>query len=135
MRKIVIAFLVALFALCSYEAYAWGGWAHKLITYTAENHLDSDVKAKIEKYLGSSMVDHCTWMDKIRKPVRNKKHPEHEYHMPWAHTLGWHMIVANKDLELSDERGHKKEGDLFPNLKICIENLKTIVILPIRLWL
>ena len=97
MKKIVIVatFIMVLFS--TERVFAWGGWAHKLITYTAENHLDSDVKAKIEKYLGSSMVDHCTWMDKIRKPVRNKKHPEHEYHMPWAHTLGWHMIVASKD--------------------------------------
>ena len=124
MRKIVIAFLVALFALCSYEAYAWGGWAHNFITYTAEQHLDKDVKAKIEKYLGSSMIDHCRWMDQIRKPVRNKKHPQHEYHKPWAHTLAWHMITADKNLQLSNERAYNNDGDLLPNLKVCIENLK-----------
>ena len=124
MKKRVIALLVAALALCSQEAMAWGGWAHKFITYTAERHLDPEVKAKIEGYLGSSMMDHCTWMDQIRKPVRNKKHPQHEYHMAWAHTLAWHMITANKALELSDERAYNNDGDLLPNLKICIDNLK-----------
>ena len=124
MRKRVIALLVAALALCSQEAMAWGGWAHKFITYTAEIHLDPQVKEKIEGYLGSSMMNHCTWMDQIRKPVRNKKHPQHEYHMAWAHTLAWHMITANKNLELSDERAYNNDGDLLPNLKVCIDNLK-----------
>ena len=122
--KRLIVLLTALLALCSYEAYAWGGWAHKFITYTADKHLEPEVKAKVEKYLGSSMMKHCTWMDQIRKPVRNKKHPQHEYHKPWAHTLAWHMITANEDLQLSDERAYNNDGDLLPNLKICIENLK-----------
>ena len=124
--KRTILTLVLLLALpfSVQEAFAWGGWGHRLITYTAEQHLDPAVKAKIEKYLGSSMVDHCSWMDEIRKPVRNKKHPEHEYHMAWAHTLAWHMITADKNLQLSDERAYNNDGDLLPNLKVCIENLK-----------
>ena len=44
--------MVTLLALFSYEAYAWGGWAHKFITYTADKHLEPEVKAKVEKYLG-----------------------------------------------------------------------------------
>ena len=124
MKKIA-AIIVSLVLICSVqEALAWGGWAHRFITYTAEKHLDSDVKAKIEKYLGSSMIDHCSWMDEIRKPIRNKKHPQHDYHMPWEHTLAWHMITADKNLQLSNERAYNNDGDLLPNLKVCIENLK-----------
>ena len=124
MKKIVaISLFFAVF--CSIQsAFAWGKWAHEFITYTVEKHLEPEVKSKIEKYLGSSMIDHCTWMDQIRKPVRNPKHPQHEYHMAWAHTLAWHMITANEKLELSNERAYNNDGDLLPNLKVCIENLK-----------
>ena len=124
MKKIVVLVVAFVFALSVQEAMAWGGWAHRFITYTAEQHLEPDVKSKIEKYLGSSMVDHCSWMDEIRKPIRNKKHPEHDYHMPWEHTLAWHMITADKNLQLSNERAYNNDGDLLPNLKVCIENLK-----------
>ena len=109
---------------CVQDTYAWGGWAHKFITYTAEQHLEPEVKAKIEKYLGSSIMKHCSWMDQVRKPVRNKKHPQHEYHMAYAPTLAWHMITVNKDMEISNERAYNNDGDLLPNLKVCIENLK-----------
>ena len=124
MKKIV-TIVVSLVLICSaQEALAWGGWAHRFITYTAEKHLDPEVKSKIEKYLGSSMIDHCSWMDEIRKPIRNPKHPEHDYHMAWEHTLAWHMITADKNLQLSNERAYNNDGDLLPNLKVCIENLK-----------
>ena len=124
MKKIVAVIAAIVLILPAQRTFAWGGWAHKFITYTAEHHLEPEVKAKVEKYLGSSMMNHCSWMDQIRKPVRNKKHPQHEYHQPWAHTLAWHMITANKDLELSDERAYNNDGDLLPNLKVCVENLK-----------
>ena len=124
MRKILLTFAVVAMSLCVHSAYAWGGWAHNFITYTAEQHLDKDVKAKIEKYLGSSMIDHCSWMDQIRKPVRNKKHPQHQYHLAWAHTLAWHMITVDENLQISNKRAYNNDGDLLPNLKVCIENLK-----------
>ena len=124
MKKLV-AFALAVMALCStHTVYAWGAWAHRFITYTVDKHLEPEVKAKIEKYLGSEMINHCTWMDEIRKPIRNAEHPEHNYHMPWEHTLAWHMITADKNLKLSDERAYNNDGDLLPNLKSCIENLK-----------
>lgn len=122
-RVNALVVLVALM-LSSYEAFAWGGWAHNFITYTVERHLEPEVKTKIEKYLGSSMIDHCSWMDAIRKPIRNPQHPQHDYHMAWEHTLAWHMITADKNLQLSDERAYNNDGDLLPNLKVCIENLK-----------
>ena len=124
MRKIVTIIVSLAFMCSAQEAFAWGGWAHRFITYTVEKHLDPEVKSKIEKYLGSSMIDHCSWMDEIRKPIRNPKHPEHDYHMAWEHTLAWHMITADKNLQLSNERAYNNDGDLLPNLKVCIENLK-----------
>lgn len=123
--KRILTFLASVALIFStQEAFAWGGWAHRFITYTVEKHLEPKVKTKIEKYLGSSMVDHCSWMDEIRKPIRNPKHPEHDYHMKWEHTLAWHMITADKNLQLSNERAYNNDGDLLPNLKVCIENLK-----------
>ena len=108
MKKVLVLAVLLAMLLSAHEALAWGGWAHRFITYTAEKHLEPEVKGKIEKYLGSSMIDHCSWMDEIRKPIRNKKHPEHDYHMPWEHTLAWHMITANKELQLSNERAYNK---------------------------
>ena len=123
MKRLTIL-LVAALVFCSHEAMAWGGWAHRFITYTVDKHLEPEVKAKIEKYLGSPMINHCSWMDEIRKPIRNPKHPEHDYHLKWEHTLAWHMITADKNLQLSNERAYNNDGDLLPNLKVCIENLK-----------
>ena len=71
MKKLLISAILVQMLLCVQSVSAWGGWAHDFITYTAEQHLDKDVKAKVEKYLGSSMIDHCRWMDQIRKPVRD----------------------------------------------------------------
>ena len=58
MKKIVaISLFFAVF--CSVQsAFAWGKWAHEFITYTVEKHLEPEVKSKIEKYFGSSMIDH-----------------------------------------------------------------------------
>lgn len=124
MKKSFIAVLLFPMLLSVQTLFAWGGWAHNFITYTAEKHLDEGVKRKIESYLGSSMVDHCSWMDHIRKPIRNPKHPQHNYHLAWEHTLAWHMITADKNLQLSNERAYNNDGDLLPNLKVCIENLR-----------
>lgn len=124
MKKSFIAALLFPMLFSVQTLFAWGGWAHNFITYTAEKHLDEGVKRKIESYLGSSMVDHCSWMDHIRKPIRNPKHPQHNYHLAWEHTLAWHMITADKNLQLSNERAYNNDGDLLPNLKVCIENLR-----------
>ena len=124
MKKVITSiFTLALF-LSVQSASAWGGWAHNFITYTTEQHLDPEVKAKVEKYLGSSMIKHCRWMDQVRKPIRNANHPEHTYHLPYKPTLAWHMITVNRDLQISSERAYNNDGDLLPNLKECIKNLK-----------
>ena len=48
MKKIVTIIVSLAFMCSAQEALAWGGWAHRFITYTVEKHLDSDVKAKID---------------------------------------------------------------------------------------
>jgi hypothetical protein len=117
-------FILVLFAaslLCTQESFAWGGWAHKLIAVIAESHLTPEAKAATEKYLGSPIYDHASWMDKV--PVWNKKR------IPgWEQTSWWHMCtvdrVGKKKFEISDKRSPKGDGDLYPNLVQCVENLK-----------
>lgn len=121
MKKVIIS-LMALVAICSAQtASAWGGWAHKLIATIAETHLTPEAKAQTEKYLGSPIYDHATWMDKV--PLWNKKR------IPgWEQTSWWHMCtvdrVGKKKFALSDKRGSNGDGDLYPNLVKCVENLK-----------
>lgn len=120
MKALKVALLATL-VLCAQEAFAWGGWAHKLIAYIAESHLTPEAKATAEKYLGSSIVDHATWMDKV--PVWNKKH------IPgWEQTSWWHMTTVDRlgknKYQLSEKRSSKGDGDLYPNLVQCVENLK-----------
>ena len=124
MRKSIVGALLMVMLLSSNSVLAWGRWAHSFIAYVAEQHLTPEAKALTNKYLGSSIIDHSSWMDDVRKPVRNPKHPEHAYYMGWEHTLAWHMVTADKDLKLSDKRAWNNDGDLVPNLKVCIENLR-----------
>lgn len=124
MKRIIIASIFVIALTSAYDASAWGLWAHQFIAHTAEQYLTPEVKSKVEKYLGSSMVEHCSWMDQLRRPIRHPEHPEHEYSLPWAPTLAWHMITVDENLQLSDKRAYNNDGDLLPNLKICMENLK-----------
>ena len=76
MKKKILRFTALLVVVFSVQqAAAWGLWAHKFITYTADKHLDADVRAKVERYLGSPMIDHATWMDEIRRPIYDKIKP------------------------------------------------------------
>lgn len=121
MKKIILT-IVALATICSVQtASAWGGWAHKLIATIAEKHLTPEAKTATEHYLGSPIYDHATWMDKV--PLWNKKR------IPgWEQTSWWHMCtvdrVGKKKFVLSDKRATSGDGDLYPNLVQCIENLK-----------
>ncbi len=124
MRKAIII-LVALAAICSAQtASAWGSWTHKFIAHTADKYLEPEVKAKVDKYLGSPMIDHCTWMDHIRKPIRKKSHPDHERLQPYRPSLLWHGMVLDEKFRPSDKRAAKGRGALYPNLEKSIENLR-----------
>ena len=106
---------------CVQESYAWGGWAHKLIAIIAETHLTPEAREKTEKYLGSPIYDHASWMDRV--PVWTKNH------IPgWEQTSWWHMCtvdrVGKNRFAISDKRASSGDGDLYPNLVQCVENLK-----------
>lgn len=124
MRKSSIVLLLAV-ALCSVQtASAWGIWAHRFIAYTADRYLEPEVKTKVEKYLGSPIIDHCTWMDQIRKPIRKKSHPDHVSFQAYRPSLRWHHSTVDKKFRVSDERSSKGSGDLLPNLEKCVDNLR-----------
>ena len=120
MKRFKILLLVTL-VFGAQEAFAWGGWAHKLVAYIAETHLTPETKALTEKYLGSSIVNHATWMDSV--PVWNKRHTP-----GWEQTSWWHMTTVDttgkNKYKISDKRGSNGDGDLYPNLVACVENLK-----------
>ena len=121
MKKIFTFFVLVALTLSVQEAMAWGGWAHKLIAIIAESHLTPEAKAQTEKYLGSPIYDHASWMDQV--PLWKKNH------IPgWEQTSWWHMTtvdkVGKKKYALSDKRASSGDGDLVPNLVQCVENLK-----------
>lgn len=117
--------LTIIIALCAVlPSYGWGRWAHCFITYTADKHLDAEVKTKVESYLGSPMIDHCCWMDEIRRPIRRKNHPDHAKAQAWRPSLRWHHMVVDEKFRVSDKRSAIGSGDMLPNLEKCIENLR-----------
>lgn len=124
MKKLIAALLFAAILLNAQEALAWGGWAHKFIAYTADKYLEPGVKTKVEKYLGSSIVDHCVWMDQIRRPIQRRKHPDYAKMQAYRPSLRWHHMVVDKKFRVSDERSSIGSGAMIPNLEKCIENLR-----------
>ncbi len=121
MKKFILSAIIIASFLSVQSAYAWGGWTHKLVAIIAESHLTPEAKELSEKYLGSPIYNHASWMDKV--PVWNKKR------IPgWEQTSWWHMCtvdrVGKKKFVLSDKRSPKGDGDLYPNLVQCVENLK-----------
>lgn len=130
MKKLILtAFVLAL--ICSVQSVsAWSGWTHKLIAHMADKHLEDDVKAKVEKYLGSSIVDHCVWMDQIRKPIYRKNHPDHVAFQAYRPSIRWHGITVDENFRPSNKRFKNGSGALFPNLEQCVENLRNYRNLP-----
>lgn len=124
MKRIFVYVALATLTFSVQEALAWGGWAHNFITYTADKHLDDKVRTKVEGYLGSPMMKHCTWMDEIRRPIRRKNHPDHDKAQAWRPSLMWHHMVVDEKFRVSDKRSAKGGGDMLPNLAKCIDNLR-----------
>ena len=124
MRKSVFALTVVALLFSVQSVFAWGSWAHRFIAYTADKYLEPEVKEKVEKYLGSPIIDHCTWMDEIRRPIRRKNHPDHASHQAYRPSLRWHHSTVDKKFRVSDERSEIGSGDLLPNLEKCVENLR-----------
>lgn len=124
MRKSIFILAVAAMLFSSQSAFAWGSWAHRFIAYTADKYLEPEVKTKVERYLGSPIINHCTWMDEIRKPIRRKSHPNHVSYQAYRPSLRWHHCTVDKKFRVSDERSSIGSGDMLPNLEKCIENLR-----------
>ena len=122
-KSIFVAGLVAAL-LSAQSVFAWGKWAHQLITYTADKYLEDGVREKVEHYLGSPMIDHCVWMDQIRRPIYRKDHPNHEAYQAYRPSLRWHHCVVDEQFQVSDARSKKGSGAMMPNLEKCIENLR-----------
>ena len=124
MKKVVSAF-VALTIICSVQtASAWGWWTHNFIGHTADKYLEPEVKEKVEKYLGSPIMNHCTWMDKIRTPIRKKDNPNHEAYQAYRPSLLCHGMVLDGNFQPSNERAKGGKGNLFPFLEKCVEDLR-----------
>ena len=120
MRKITLTLLATLL-LCTTDALAWGGWAHRLVAHIADAHLTPEAKATAERYLGSSIVEPAVWMDKVPSWKKN--------HIPgWEQTSWWHMCTVDRvgkhKFRISERRASYGDGDLYPNLVACIERLK-----------
>ena len=124
MKKIICLF-VTVATICSVQTVsAWGWWTHNLIGHTADKYLEPEVKEKVEKYLGSPIVNHCTWMDKIRTPVRKKSHPDYEAYQSYRPSLVCHGMVLDGNFLPSDERAKGGKGNLLPFLEERIEDLR-----------
>ena len=89
MKKLFTFVVLVALTLSVQEAMAWGGWAHKLIAIIAESHLTPEVKEKTEKYLGSPIYNHASWMDRVPVWTKNR--------IPgWEQTSWWHMTTVDK---------------------------------------
>ena len=124
MKRVIIVLLAIVAISYAQHAYAWGSWAHRFIAHTADRYLEPEAKQKVEKYLGSPIIDHCVWMDKIRRPIFGKTHPDHAKMQVYRPTIRWHNVTVDEKFHPSDKRSAKGSGALFPNLEQCVENLR-----------
>lgn len=120
MKRFVIV-LAVVASMCSVQtALAWAGLGHKTIAQIAENHLTPEAKAMTQKYLDASLPSVALWMDCTASWTKKRK-----WHIPgWEQTSTWHTLVVDERCRVSDVRPPKGGGNLVPNLKMCIENLK-----------
>lgn len=116
---IVAAFVATMFSV--QPVFAWDGWTHKLIAHIADPYLTPDAKATAEYYLGSSIMDHATWMDRVASWNKNRIRG-------WEQTSLWHMAtvdrVGKNKYALSEKRTSKGSGDLQPQLERSMEILR-----------
>lgn len=86
MRRVAKILLAALAVVLSVQsAYAWGSKGHRLIGYVADMNLTPQAREMCDKYLGESLSNSATWMDKVRYTK--------EYH----HTARWHSVGVKGD--------------------------------------
>ena len=120
-RITILTTFVAL--LCSVQtALAWGNVGHRTVATIAEKHLTPETKAIVNKYLDGEPLakNAATWMDRVAFWAK-----KHWWYIPgWEQLSYWHTMVVDEKFQPSDKRSHKGGGDLLPNLKQCVENLR-----------
>lgn len=110
-RFVLISFLVL---TGTTSAFAWGREGHEVIARIAENNLKPRVKAKVESYLGHSIVYYAKWMDEYRHTSEYK------------FTHSWHSCVVDEDLNYVPQ----SKGDAVYGLTYATENLSDYRHLP-----
>ncbi len=66
MKKPILMVLLAIVLLCTtFEAWAWGGYAHTTTTVIAERHLTPKAKEMVEHYLGHTLPFYAIWLDQV----------------------------------------------------------------------
>ena len=61
------AIIIAIFALCSLSAAAWGPRGHRIVACIADENVKPSTRKEVERYLGRSMGFYATWMDEFRE--------------------------------------------------------------------
>lgn len=109
------ALLLSFFCLLLCDAaFAWGREGHETIAKIAENNLRPQVKHRLEKYLGHSIVYYAKWMD------------EHRHTPEYAFTSPWHGVVVSENLDYLP----RPEGDIIYGLDQAVSALKDYRNLP-----
>lgn len=96
-RYIILALCVAV----SSEAIAWNHYCHKTIAAWAESELTPKAKKEVKRILGGSMVDHCWWLNTLRKDPA------------MAHTKQWHYT----QLDASGKATTQNENDCLVQIE------------------
>ena len=107
MRKSLSLLLIALFI--SHFSFGWGKVGHGLVAELAFTFLDSNTKATVQKYLGSTTIEQAaTWMDEVRS--------DHSY----DYMKSWHYVNIAKGKQYEET----KDGNIINALNTAINKLK-----------
>ena len=127
--RLLLTSLLALFSV-SQTARAWDPYGHMIVCHVAQERLNPEVKAAVEKLLPGvkhptiiyDFVTVGTWMDDIRD--ENPEIPFTGKFKPWHYiTWGHQPSDANPPLELGDDK-ESREGNIIIGLKRALAVLK-----------
>ena len=125
MKKII---LVLAFILTSSAAYAWYNNCHEGIVILAVEHLNPNVKAEVEKYLGESYGDDIKYLYKLEKANKAKHTNEiHYLHLaknfkPNTKKMGQNdaYIAINKQLAIIKAHNNHSAQEVTEALRTLI---------------
>ena len=93
MKQKFLLIVTAATILATSNAWAWGGFGHTIVAYTAEQYLTPEAKAKCEHYLGHSVPYCASWMDYWRTIP------------PYTESTHWHVCHADENNNLVQDKG------------------------------